>query len=559
MSITFNLIDERWIPCTRANGTRDELSLRDTLAQAHQLREIQGDTPLETAALHRLLLTVLHRVFGPKDRTAWLDLWKRRDAGFEMQLLENYLLRADIYPRFDLFHPKRPFYQSLDHRAEQKSVITLVLQMASGNNATLFDHHTEQVGVALTPPQAARALITSQAFGIGGLSGIKEKNKQGKKQDVPFVDAPCAKGTIFFGAGESVFETLTLNLVRYHEDEPIPCPNADDCPAWEMDDPFLPKRKHPKGYLDYLTWHNRRIWLYPETSEQGIVVKQMSWAPGLRVEAEDTDPMKQYVADEQEGFQPLCFLPDRALWRDSAVLLRLGDKSKPPRIVGWMADLAGRSPKVLEATRQYRLMALGLAKSRASFHFVRAESLPLSVEFLTNEACVSALSTALEDAEKTGKLLNRCGYLLAWLVCKPATPDEKFCESDGESDQQTKIDRKMNKGSNPRSDDREAQQSYQLFSSFGVERLYWSQLEAHFHRLIQDLPSDPEAAKEKWRGHLKRVARAAFQQAIAYAGADRRAQRAIVKAEEQFQFGLARLLNIKQTDSTNGGETNVAN
>jgi hypothetical protein len=100
---------------------------------------------------------------------------------------------------------------------------------------------------------------------------------------------------------------------------------------------------------------------------------------------------------------------------------------------------------------------------------------------------------------------------------------------------------------------------YQLCSSFGVERLYWSQLEAHFHRLIQDLPNDPEAAKEKWRGHLKRVANATFKQALAYAGADRRAQRAIVKAEEQFRFGLAQLLNIKQTDSTNGGETNVAN
>ena len=82
-------------------------------------------------------------------------------------------------------------------------------------------------------------------------------------------------------------------------------------------------------------------------------------------------------------------------------------------------------------------------------------------------------------------------------------------------------------------------------------------MEAHFHRLIQDLPGDPEAAKEKWRAHLKRVARAAFNQAIAYAGADRRAQRAIVKAEEQFRFGLAQILNINQSDTLTGGETNV--
>jgi len=87
--------------------------------------------------------------------------------------------------------------------------------------------------------------------------------------------------------------------------------------------------------------------------------------------------------------------------------------------------------------------------------------------------------------------------------------------------------------------------------------LYWSQLEVHFHRLIQGLPINPKVAKEKWRSHLKRTAQAAFNQAIAYAGADRRAQRAIVKAEEQFRFGLAQILNINQSDTLTGGETNV--
>jgi hypothetical protein len=225
--------------------------------------------------------------------------------------------------------------------------------------------------------------------------------------------------------------------------------------------------------------------------------------------------------------------------------------------VGWLADLSGRSPKALEENRQYRLMALGLAKSRASLDFLRAESLPLPIEFLANEDFVSDLSTALEFSEKTGKLLNRCAFLLAWLIHTPSTPNKNFDELDKKFDEQTRIDDKINRGRNDKSKDREAQHIYQLFSSFGVERLYWSQLEAHFHRLIQDLPSDPEAAKEKWRAHLKRVANAAFYQAIAYAGTDRRAQRAIVKAEEQFRFGLAQILNINQSDTLTGGETNV--
>jgi len=549
MNISFNLIDECWIPCLRKDGTRDELSLRDTLAQAHQLREICGDTPLETAALHRLLLAVLHRVFGPKERADWVALWERRGLGFDMQRLENYLLRTDIYPRFDLFHHQRPFFQSLDPRVKDKSVISMVLQMASGNNATLFDHHTEQVGVALTPAQAARALITSQAFGIGGLSGLPDK----------FTDAPCAKGIVFFATGESAFETLVLNLVRYNEDEPIPSPNADDCPAWEMEDPFLPARNYPRGYLDYLTWHNRRIWLYPEVSDQGIIIRRMRWAPGLRLESENIDPLKQYIIDEQEGWRVLCFQPDRALWRDSAVLLRLSDRNKPPKIVAWLADLARRAPTVLEVTQQYRLMALGLAKDRASLDFMRAESLPLPIEYLANDTHVSHLSTALELAEKTGKLLNRCAFWLAWLIIEATAKDSQMGEiSDVENE--LPIDTRMKTGrlavkEGKKVKDTEAPKLYRLFESFGVERLYWSQLEVHFYRLIQDLPGDPEAAKDKWRGHLKRVARAAFNQAIAYAGTDYRAQRAIVKADEQFQSGLARLLDVRQPNSTNGGET----
>ena len=65
MTYSFNLIDEPWIPCLRPDGTTIALGLRETLLQAHELREIRGDTPLETAALHRLLLAILHRVFGP--------------------------------------------------------------------------------------------------------------------------------------------------------------------------------------------------------------------------------------------------------------------------------------------------------------------------------------------------------------------------------------------------------------------------------------------------------------------------------------------------------------
>jgi hypothetical protein len=387
----------------------------------------------------------------------------------------------------------------------------------------------------LTPAQAARALIVSQSFGFGGLSGLPEK----------FVDAPCSKNIIFLAVGQNVLETLLLNFVRYSENTPIPSPENDDVPAWEMEDPYLPDRNRPKGYLDYLTWHNRRIWLYPEQTENGVIVKEMSWAPGLRLKVyDDIDPMSQYIFDKKEGVQVLRFHADRALWRDSAVLCRLGDNAKPSFIVRWLTDLASIKPKVIDKAMKYRFIALGMAKNRASVDFLRAEILPLPIDLITNENRVSDLSTALELSEKASKLLNRCGFLLAWLIFTPATLDSKFDDSEKDFDQQVLIDSKTAAGKNIKSKDHEAQKIYKLFSSFGIERLYWSSLEPYFYHFIQDLPDQPETAMHEWRRVLERTARAAFAHAQAYAGADRRSLRAVVQAEVQFERGLPRIVKV---------------
>jgi CRISPR type I-E-associated protein CasA/Cse1 len=439
-----------------------------------------------------------------------------------------------------------------------------VTQLTS--DATLFAHtpNDPKRGAVLTIAQAARALVALQCYGLG------------YKQ---FVDAPCTKGVVFLMQGDTLFETLVLNMILYPQEEGDYYSTSNDAPAWEHVNPFLPMvdgkpvsrdasvvvkagRKElqyenhtPLGYLDYLTWQNRKIKLL---SSDGKTVRRLAWSPGIRLVDNVVDPMQSY-SDSENGWRPKAFSSDRALWRDSDVLLKTVEsgKVKPLAAVAWISRLARHDAELLP--KVYRLVAFGMSKKQAKLEFLRFETSPLPIDYLHRENLLSDLSVALENAEKAGKLLNRCAYLLAWLVCRPSTPDEKFEESDEASVQQTKIDRKMNKGSNPQSDDREAQQAYQLFSFFGVERVYWSQLEAHFYRLVQDLPNDPYGAKQTWREHLKRVANSAFNQAIAYAGTDRRAQRAIVKAEEQFRHGLARLLNIKQTNPIPGGENNVTN
>ncbi len=528
MSFSFNLIDEPWIPCLALDGTHRELGIRDVLKDAQTLGEIRGETPLETAAIHRLLLVILHRVFGPDGTAQWGKLYK--NPGFRLADLDAYLRQPKIYDAFDLFGEKRRFYQHRDPRAGEKSVISMVIHAASGNNSTLFDHSTENAGLELTPAQAARALLVSQMFGIGGLSGLPDK----------FTDGPAAKGILFFAKGENLFETFLLNMLRYTEDKPIPAPNNDDLPAWEMADPFQPARKKPKGYLDYLTWQNRRIWLLPEEVNGRVIVRKMSWAPGLVMEADDIDPMKQYCMSRTSGMQPLCFSSERALWRDSGVLFQVAsDKTKPPLVVSWLDQLAGRS--LIDLTKRYQLVALGMAKNKASVEFLRAESLPLSLKLLSETERIGDLSHALDDSENTAKVVRCSAFVLALLTLYPNISEDSVNVAE-------RVDERIGKAQSSNSSDRDAQHAYRLAKSWDVESLFWNALEPHFHRFIQDLPDAPVETLKAWRNEVRSAAKASFAQAISYAGEDLRAQRAAAVASQTFNRGLAAALG-KASDS----------
>ncbi len=78
MRRSFNLVREPWIPCIGKSGETLTVSLQDALLNAHTLQEVYDESPLVTVALHRLLLTILHRVFGPKNSRTWHTLWQNK-------------------------------------------------------------------------------------------------------------------------------------------------------------------------------------------------------------------------------------------------------------------------------------------------------------------------------------------------------------------------------------------------------------------------------------------------------------------------------------------------
>ena len=508
MEPTFNLIDEPWIPCTDLDGHTQELGLRETLARAHELQGIQGDSPLVTAALYRLLLAVLHSALrGPKSRQEWMDLW---NAGtWDMAQMNAYLDRWRN--RFYLFHPQRPFYQVVNIVGKRKSIIKLLPEMASGNNATLFDHHTDEIGGVFTPAQAALALIFVQSCSVAGGSGMAPKDSS---------DAPWSREIIFLIEGDNLFETLTLNLIRYSDDDPLPN-QSDDRPAWEMDDPFHPKRQVPRGYLDYLTWQNRKLDLLPIEDGQVVLVREVVMSPGLKKDPSILDPMKHYNIHEKRGLIGWRFKPDRVLWRDSSVLLELNapEKYRPPRNFHWISNLVRED--WLNPEKMYRFMAFGMAGKQARFDFFRQEKMPLPLSYFKREEYVEELSTALEWTEKCCNYLWGAVNTLAKLSISPTAFDEN-----GRQPDQKDVSN--------------------LTSHWGVERNYWGTLEVPFLALIEGIPKNPDAAMDEWQRTLERTSWNTFHQAEELAGTSSATLKAGGRAGGQLAGGLQKLFPEKE-------------
>lgn len=446
---------------------------------------------------------MLHRALqGPVDYQEWAELWDagRWDAGRVDAYLERWR------HRFDLFDSERPFFQAPDERVKPKSVTSLIYEVASGNNPTLFDHHTDDAGFTLTPARAARILVAAQCFGLAGLAGPGLPN---------FTDGACARGIVFLVQGENIFQTLALNLLPYPADE-VMLHSDQDRPAWETEDPFAPERTRPLGYLDYLTWQNRRVLFLPEETGQSLVVRQMTLAPALRLDGDVLEPMTHYRRDERLGPLPLAFTEGRALWRDSAALFRLGDEGyQPPRTLGWLAELV--SEGILSKSQTYRYLGLGMSKKQAKVNFYRSERMPLPLEYLRERALVEALEDAVRMAEATSRQLWGAARTLATFVLSP--------DADAES------------GRQPAREDLNA-----LTEQWAMERRYWPHLELPFRQTMEALPSGREQALEPWRETLMRMAWRAFDQVAKNLEHDMSKLKAVVRARQQLAAGLGKAL-----------------
>ena len=521
MTYSFNLIDQPWIPCTMPDGSHVELSLRDTLLQAHGICEIFDQSPLVTAALHRLLLAILHRNFGPASRSEWQTLWRAKR--FDSARLNSYF--SEWHDRFDLFDAKRPFYQVAEledesekpknaRKIKEVEVNDLLPELARGNTSTLFDHTTDKGSPSLSPPEAARKILALQSYKLGGLSGLASN----------YVDAPIARAVCFLVGGETLFETLLLNLVPYQGDEPIPA-SDNDLPVWEQDKTAT--SGIPRGYLDYLTWQTLSVLLLPTRTsapDEGIEILRVRIGLGRKFErGEIFDPACTYkknpkAGPKQDPWPVTRYKQDRALWRDSVPLLRLTDEDKrPPSALKWMSQLIDSG--ILDRRQLRRLVAYGQCPDQANILFWRLEHLPLPAQYLTDENLVGDLEIVLKNTEQIAECLRSAMKKFARCALYPSLGEKENLKKA----QKDEVNR--------------------FVDHLRATEAYWSVLEVPFLDFMRALPDDPDAVLEDWNKRIQQVAHQAFNEATNDLDQSARVLRAIAEGQRHLAQSVHKALS----------------
>ena len=540
---TFNLVDQPWIPCVTRNGQRELLGLEAVFARAHELREIYDDSPLVVVSLHRLLLAIVHHALqGPVRMGDWATLWQNGSGRFDTSVFTKYLRDERRYRRFDLFDAERPFYQSTEIPFEKptskstpetyaKTVAKLATELSA--NDTLFHHEVEGLPQSVTPDLAARLVLASQNFSMGGRITFE------KKEDGSADASPLVKGAIALIRGANLFQTLLLNLVKYDgkSSEPFSFNPTRDLPAWDRPEPPRSRDRTIEGYVDLLTWQSRRMRLQPEVSATGevivrnvVVMKGEQFVDGFHRRGHETMVAFTHnkdASDKQDPWPAVGFGEDRAVWRNSLALFESVEAVRAqPATIRWLDELADEGH--FDRSRVLPLDLFGLSSDQAKVLLWRHERLLVPLKLLGNARLLRTLEKALLLTEELRRSMWATGTEFARVLLLQDTNPKKQPGTEQRKDMQKIVD------------------------SLEIERRYWAKLEVEFVRflgselLTEDPARDPDlhaTALANWKATLRRVARNVFEEVIEREDGSSRALKAAVATERVFNWQLSKTLD----------------
>ena len=460
--IRFNLIYDAWIPCRMISNEFKLLSIKDIFLKASEVFEINSNNPLISISLYRLLLAILHRNFGPNNRNEWKIIYE--SGKFGNKILGQYF--EDWHHRFELFNePENRFYQiQVPEISKKTSIKKLNHAISSGNTSALFSHAWDSDTYPMAVEDATQLLITFQNYAVGG----------GKSIPFNYSHGPLMAGINVLLKGENLFETLMLNFIRYNQNHPFEkSEDHEDIPFWERGDKSLYEGKegrYPYGYLDFLTWQGRRIWLIPEIVEGNIIVKEVFMTQGEKIHEDwKLDPQRVYRLDEKNKIVPIKLNPNRQVWRDAEALLRINDLTKSNKTISsksinWVSILAQK--KIIPSMKRYNLEIYGLlndSKNAAKILNWNRSYIPLPTRFLEDPSYVDNIKSFIENCEKIERALNRTLYFFG--------KDYLFPSS-------TKLSTNQNN------------KVRDFILNYQIQVKYWSHIESYFYKFMAELAQE---------------------------------------------------------------------
>ena len=475
--ITFNLLDNEWIPCSMIDGTFRKLGINQVIQDAFQIRDVNFQNPLAQASIYRLLLAILHRNFGPENKSEWIRIYKQKC--WDDAILSPYFKRWN--DRFELFNePENRFYQVKITPKDSSPVTILDLSRASGNNKTLFDHTWDTKDPQMEVSEVASLLLAVQNF--------SPSTKAGRDNQYPH--SSLASGIVMFLKGKNLFESLMLNFIQYNNSQPWDREGRDDIPFWEHDNKEIYFEKiRPDGYLDYLTWQSRKLWLEGVHQENGnILVQDIYVSPGLDLKKFiQKDPQKAYktkVIRKRKEYHPLVsFEQDKKVWRELETLLQLNNSMNTA--INWIS----RIKRTFPTSPKLEIFGFTRGTTAAAIKAWHRVEVPLSSAIFDpkkNPDFLSSMGSCISHHEEI------ISYLIELL--KKVAREYLYQNKDIKPDWIKVTDL--------------------LATKYQVEIQYWNRIEPYFYLFLEELYDAPEPRVkiviEKWTLKAIKVATEIF-------------------------------------------------
>ena len=357
----FNLLDEKWILVRRNDCTVEEISLTNAVLRAHEYVDLAGELPTQDVSILRLMLALLHTIFSrylpdgekkplerPQDALRrWSELWH---AGrFPEKPVREYL--ESVHERFWLFHPERPFYQTIAAKVGTEYTASKLngAVSESSNKVRLFSGCSGRQKSEINYPEAARWLLY--------VNNYDDTSAKPKGKNLPSPGAGwLGKLGLITVRGNNLFETLMYNLILLNPTD-WSLWEAEK-PVWELDTPRGAERTEiaaPDNLSELYTLQSRRLYLV----RAGEKVTGYTLLGGDFFDKVDAfiEPMTIWSAIKgsertKTQFQPRRHDSSVQMWREFSATFAVSDMAHIPGIVLWIEYL--RKSRLIDRQRFIR-------------------------------------------------------------------------------------------------------------------------------------------------------------------------------------------------------------